>query len=197
MKLGRVLIALVAVAVVLGVLVASASARNYELSSQTFRTTFARFDLSGGIGAVECPVTMEGSFHTRTITKTVGSLIGYIREATIGGGCRRGSATILRETLPWHMRYAFFGGTLPRITSISLSVTGVAIRVREPTFGLTCLVSGSILRLTAAVDGTGTMTSHGWSGSWVGDCGLEVSVNATSSTVTVNNSATRITVRLI
>ena len=54
------------------------------------------------------------------------------------GACASGSATLLTETLPWHVQYASFAGTLPNITAVRYNIIGFARRIRE-IIGLTCL----------------------------------------------------------
>jgi hypothetical protein len=93
---------------------------------------------SGRFGTVECEVILNGAFHSRSMTKVIGGLIGYITAAN-ASRCSRGGATMLRETLPWHIRYDWFSGTLPNITAIGTRVIGLSFRMREPTFGATCL----------------------------------------------------------
>jgi len=121
-------------------------------------------DFAGGFGTVECEVLIAGSLHTRTLTKTVNSLIGYISEATILR-CARGSATIRWESLPWHRRYRCFEGTLPFIHGVCETITGAEWRLREPTFGITCIVrrEASALIGTFTV-GAGIVTAAALSG---------------------------------
>ena len=68
---------------------------------------------------------------------------------------------MLSETLPWHVRYDSFAGTLPDITSVSLRVIGMALLVR-PTGLLSCLYqteSGAPARLVAVRETIGVITS--------------------------------------
>jgi hypothetical protein len=195
MRLGRMMLAVVGAALLLATVVSAASARNLSTSSQAMRTSFARFDFSGGFGTLECEVVIEGSFHSRTTTKTVGTLVGYVTAGNITR-CARGGGTIDRETLPWHVRYAGFGGTLPNIVTIFANTSGLSFRVREPTFGITCQVTGatstvSLVRTTA----TGATASATVSGT--APCsGIDGTLS--SSTTSVDNRAgARITVTLI
>ena len=137
MKLGKIILAMAAASVLLGMLVGTASARNLSASAQAITVTWARFDLRANFGTVECEVTVEGSFHERTIAKTSGSLTGYVTGARVSPRCRRGEATVLTETLPWHVQYDNFTGTLPTITSIRARVIGLAFR--SGLFGISCL----------------------------------------------------------
>jgi len=83
MKFSKPVLAVVSATVLLGALVASASANHLEISSQTTKTTWTRWNFRGGFGTFECEVVLSGSFHSRTIAKTAGSLIGYITAATV------------------------------------------------------------------------------------------------------------------
>lgn len=87
---------------------------------------------------VQCGVTLIGHFHSLTIAKTVGSLIGLITQARLGS-CNGGSATILSETLPWHITYNSFSGRLPNITQGRFSLINVSLQINNDT--ATCLVA--------------------------------------------------------
>ncbi|HZV73421.1 MAG TPA: hypothetical protein VFF79_06875 [Conexibacter sp.] len=96
---------------------------------------------AGGI-EIACAVTMEGSFHASTIAKTTGSLVGYITRAIQAPieTCLKNNVTnvvVLTASLPWHVRYDSFTGTLPSITGIRFQTVGVAILVTS--FGASCL----------------------------------------------------------
>ena len=199
MKLSKLLLATLGATVLLGALVGSASATRLASSSTTLRSTFREVTFSGAFGHIVCQVTLEGSLHSRTITKTVGSLIGYITAANLGT-CATGTATILRETLPWHAQYNSFTGTLPAITGITIRVIGAKFRVREPL--LTCLATsttenpaiGTFSRETA----TGALTTGRISGSGIETtCGRVGAFNSDAGPITVAGAATRITVTLI
>jgi len=195
MKLSKLLLTIVAATVLLGGLNTSASARNFSGSEQRNTGLWTRLDFSGGFGTVECEVKLSGSLHTRTATKTVNSLIGYITEGTVLR-CSRGSATINQASLPWHRRYRSFTGTLPNITGQSETITGAEWSAREPTFGITCTVP----RATSSVIGTytisgGTVTRADVSGS--SPCGSFTGSLAGSTTNVTNGAGARITVTLI
>ena len=138
---------------------------------------------------------VSGSFHARTITKTVGSLIGYITEAS-STNCSFGSATLNRASLPWHLRYRSFSGTLPNITGRSETVAGAEWTIREPTFGVTCTIrrETSSMTITYAVSG-GTVTSAAVSGS--SPCGSFTGALSGTETNVTNGSGARISVTLI
>jgi len=82
-------------------------------------------------------MTLAGTFHSNTISKTMNSLIGYITSASLGT-CSGGRATILRETLPWHIVYSGFTGTLPNIRSVNMDIIGLSMAVE--TEGVACLL---------------------------------------------------------
>jgi hypothetical protein len=137
MKLFKLLLAAAGATVLLGTLVATASARNLSISNRSIRSTWSSVIFTGGFGEANCHVTLEGTLHERTMVKSLGTLMGYITSAIVFA-CPVGSATILRETLPWHVKYSGFEGPLPEITSIRVHVIGSAWRIRER-FGATCL----------------------------------------------------------
>ena len=195
MKLSKLLLATASAAVLLGALVASASARNFEISSQTTTALWTTLIFAGGFGTVECEIRVSGSYHTRTITKTVNSLIGYITEGTVLR-CSRGSATVNQASLPWHRRYRGFTGTLPSISGDSETITGAEWTVREPTFGITCTVR----RETSSTIGTytfssGTLTRAETSGE--SPCGSFTGRLSGSTTNITNGAGARLTLRLI
>jgi hypothetical protein len=149
MKTCKLFLAAVGATMLLGMLVSSASARNLSVSNQSIRASFSSVEFHAPFGTTRCHVTLEGSLHSRTMTKLAGSLMGYITSAILGT-CPVGTATILRETLPWHVRFSGFNGNLPNITSLITHVVGASWRVREPG-GITCHA-----RSTAAQPAIGT-----------------------------------------
>jgi len=201
MKLGKLLIATLGAAVLLSALVSAASARSFSTSSQTLRSTFREVRFTLPFGVTNCQVTLEGSLHSRTIAKVVGSLIGFITRAILGP-CSSGSATILTETLPWHTQYRAFTGTLPNITSLSVNVIGSSFRVREPGF-VTCLARSTttepaIGTFNREAGGALTTSEIGGSIRTGGECFGQVgSFTSDRGPVTVLGAATRITVTLI
>jgi hypothetical protein len=195
MKLSKLLLAVVGATVLLGALVVSASAGRLEDSSVNNRVVWSRVIFRGGIGNSECEARVEGRFHTRSITKTAGSLVGYITAATIIR-CARGGGTVNQASLPWHRRYRAFSGTLPRIATVEETITGAEWRVREPTFGITCTVrAAESSTIFTAVLSSGTVTSVSVSGS--SNCeGLEGSLEG-ATTNADNGAGARITITLI
>jgi len=195
MKLGKLLIAVVAATVVLGALAGPASARNISISSVFKRAIWSRIDFAGGFGTVECELVLELTWHSRTFPKVVGTLLGYVTAGTITR-CARGGATINRETLPWHDRYASFGGTLPNILFFIKTLSGLSWRVREPTFGVTCQVTGASANVSyARTTATGAVASASVSGT--APCsGISGTLSGTTTNVD-DRAGNRLTILLI
>jgi len=138
--------AALAAALVMGLAAGSASANKLSFSNRNFRITWATilfFTEGGNINPrASCPVTLEGSFHSATIRKVPGELIGYITRAIVNGvmpPCTEGTSAFLPASLPWHVTYEGFSGTLPRISEIEIAIHDVAVEIREPVFRLACL----------------------------------------------------------
>jgi len=141
MKLCKLILAAIGATMLLGALVSSASARNFEQSNQRIRVTFRNVEFHLPGATTRCELTMEGSLHSRTIAKVAGSLVGYITRADLGA-CAAGTASVLTTTLPWHVRYSGFTGALPEITSAITHIIGASWRVRE-SGGIACLSRSS------------------------------------------------------
>jgi len=136
----KLLLGALTAALVLGAAVGSASARRIQLSDQTFRAIWNPLVFSNAAESIEvrCAVTLEGSFHSKTLSKVNEQLVGYVTSAKVAeAGCAGGRARALTETLPWHIRYESFAGTLPIITSISVRLVGASFLVEV--FGVSCL----------------------------------------------------------
>jgi hypothetical protein len=118
----------------------TASARTFSLSNRNLRVvwTSLEFTNTGGLGTMRCPVTIEGSFHSATISKVEKALIGHIsRAAASEASCSGGGITIHRESLPWHITYNGFRGILPRINSFRLLFNLPLFQINFSGFG-TC-----------------------------------------------------------
>lgn len=131
-------------AVTLGLGVSGSSANRLEFNAQTFRLVWSqlRVVVAEGIAEVRCPVTLEGSFHSRTLAKVSRALVGSITRVAIGqpaNVCEGGAGTVLAATLPWHLQYQAFEGTLPRITGVKFRFIGVAWRISITELGISCL----------------------------------------------------------
>jgi hypothetical protein len=150
----RLLMMALGAATLLCVGVAGASARSFSTSTQTFRAIYRpflpeepmreeerneQFEITSELATIyRCRLTLEGSFHARSIAKVAGALIGYVNRATLAE-CAFLSTRLLTETLPWHVRYRLFSGVLPNIATLSTSVIGLSMSVTEPMFRTTCL----------------------------------------------------------
>jgi len=197
MKLFKLLLAAAGATVLLGTLVSTATAGHLEASALTTRATFRRVDFIGGFGTTECEITLEGSLHERTITKERELLIGYITNARVATRCIKGSATILQESLPWHVRYESFTGTLPNITSFITTTSGSRFQIKEPVFGITCLAERGIPRGTYRREAGRNLTEAIISGTSPTNCGTTGTLAGTSTTLTRLNETGRIVLNLI
>jgi hypothetical protein len=143
----RLVLAGVLATLLLGLTVGTATANRISIGSPRFRTTWSalRF-VSEATTFTECPVTIEGSFHSATIRKVRGALMGYISRAVLNSAsCTGGEgATILQESLPWHVTYDAFTGLLPSITQIHYLLHRVSVRVRA--LGVECLYATDATR---------------------------------------------------
>jgi hypothetical protein len=132
-KRTRIILGALITALALSAAVGTANARRFALSESHFLSHFREltFQNSNGSLRVICPVSIEGSFHSRTFEKVARSLIGYISEARVQRRCTGGEAWIQSsqergageaESLPWHILYERFIGNLPSITGIELTL---------------------------------------------------------------------------
>jgi hypothetical protein len=196
-------------ALVLGLAVGAASAARFSLSNQNFRIVWRSLQFKGeGFVRIECPVTLEGSLHSRTFVKASGALIGYITRALLASSACTGglaeSASLGTETLPWHVKYESFTGTLPNITSLGLRVFDKVERVFE--MRMSCLYMPAMegMKLIATVGAGGVITRvdtdppnlllprvHGGP-----ICPIEYT-DVGRATITVLNSTAAITITLI
>ena len=137
----RVFAAVIAV-IALGLAATTASARTFSTSNQNIRAAFRNLEFEAeGTSTTTCRITLEGSFHSRTIAKVRGALIGYLTRVTTNN-CNA-AVTILTETLPWHIRYESFSGILPNITLILIRTGPISFQY-EPGLGTRCLARDEI-----------------------------------------------------
>lgn len=137
-------------ALVLAAAVGAASANRLSISERNFTSVWT-VPLSGSGGGeitAECPVTINGSFHSASFAKVREGLVGHIYRAAVGSPCVSGGMTVLTETLPWHVTYEAFRGVLPRITGVAVRLIGASFRVTE-NFG----VNVCLFRTTATNPG--------------------------------------------
>jgi hypothetical protein len=177
-RIGASLVALSAT-LTLALAVGSASANRLSYSSQLFRIiwTSLTFSESGGNFPISCPVTLEGSFHSRTMAKVTEALVAYINRAIVNNpGCTEGQATILSETLPWHVTFQGFSGTLPAITGVRHYLIGAAFQI-EPGLGIRCLARSTA---TSPAAGDATREAGGNITSLTPDSSLPIPVTGTA-----------------
>jgi hypothetical protein len=142
----KLILAGLTASLLMGLAVSSATAGRLSTTNTRFRVTWAalRFaDATSETGInLTCRVTLEGSFHSATIRKVAGALIGAITRGIVDGNNCRGSneptrATILQESLPWHLTYESFAGTLPNITSITVLLRRYEFQISATIFFVT------------------------------------------------------------
>jgi hypothetical protein len=172
----RIIFAALTATLLMGLAVSSATAGRLSTSNTRFRITWneLRFvEVGGGTGLQQtCRLTLEGSFHSATIRKLPGTLIGAVTRGIVDSTNCRGALephrlTILQETLPWHLTYESFSGILPNITSITVLLRRYELQISDTFLGatVTCLYldgglpeenqAGTITRNTA----TGQLTT--------------------------------------
>ena len=203
----KLILAGLAATLLMSLAVSSASANRLSISNTRARIVWTEYVLTSGEGGerlVTCPLTLEGSFHSATIAKVIGALIGHINRASFAeASCRGGRMTISQASLPWHITYEGFAGTLPRITEITLLLRGMnytleifgvvcgygrpeenlrAIANVEASGGITSLVPDTTIALAKLSGGILCPGTSGFSG---------------RASVTLQGNTTRITVRLI
>lgn len=141
----------------------SSSSNLYRFSWPDFR-----FFAEEGTELGRCPVTLEGSFHSATIRKVRGALVGFISRASVrgaeaAGNCTGGTATIEQASLPWHVTYDSFTGTLPRPTGIVFLFHRLNFRLAVR--GVACLYGENGVeraRGTANIEPNGLVTGLSW-----------------------------------
>jgi hypothetical protein len=150
-------------------LATSASARNVSTSEQNVRATFTSLEFAAGT-TIRCRITLEGSFHARTIAKVVGSLMGAVTRAIVAHPCTNGEAWADNGTeseplgtapnrIPYHLTYESFTGTLPNVTAITGAISRFSFVIQTSIFGLTC--RGRYGRLEDSVSGTAAREAGG------------------------------------
>jgi hypothetical protein len=128
-KRTRIIIGGLITALALAAAVGTANARRLAMSENHFLSHFRTLTFAAGEFNIICAVSIEGSFHEKTLEKVANSLVGYISEARVKRPCTQGEAWIQDtqergagepESLPWHITYERFIGALPNITGIEL-----------------------------------------------------------------------------
>jgi hypothetical protein len=141
----KLILAALTASLLMGLAVSSASAGRLSTTNTRFRVTWENLifkDINAGGLQQTCRVTLEGSFHSATIRKLPGTLIGAITRGIVDSNNCRGSlephrATILQETLPWHLTYESFRGTLPNIESVTVLLRRYEFQISATFIGAT------------------------------------------------------------
>jgi hypothetical protein len=147
----RLLLSCALATVALAAMVNGASARSLSISNQNIRAVWAPVFIivpMTPVGEHRCTLTLEGSFHSRTIAKVNGALIGYITWASVGHPCggegemwvhngveRPLGGAAPATSLPWHMTYQGFTGSLPNISEVRILIRGIRVTDMWRVFG--------------------------------------------------------------
>ena len=119
-------------ALLLASAISTASASRLSVSNQNIRVTWSSLEFQGLV-TVRCRVTLEGSFHSRTIVKVARTLIGAITRADVDeANCTNGIGRPRNETLPWHITYEGFTGTLPNIATVLVLLSRLRFNLIVP-----------------------------------------------------------------
>jgi len=203
----KLLMAAIAAIALLGMAVSAASARNLENPrfEKGFRIVWTPLTLEAGGRSIRCNVTLEGTYERSSIAKLAGNRIGRVTSAN-AGECTRGTATALRETLPWEVTYNSFTGTLPVIrtvtqnlirSSFKAEVEGIAClaqtRTEQPARGIATVESGGAITGYRADESALIETTGGFFCSFGGPSHFA----GAASSITVRGGAEAQTIRLI
>jgi len=150
---------------VLGLAAGGATAGKLSVNDRDLKLVWrSSFEIPTGFGALlQCPLTLSGSFHSSTTNKVTFALIGQITGAQLdSAACTgEGSASVLAGSLPWHVTYHDFSGTLPFITTVRVNLIGLSLAV-DIVLGFQCLFRTTTVepaRLALARDMRGTVTA--------------------------------------
>jgi hypothetical protein len=208
MSHARLVLAVTAIIVFLGVVASTAGAKRFETSERGFLVRFGTLAFNTAGNRVSCPVTLEGSFHSRTLSKVSGQLIGYITQAQVPSTeppCVEGTLTALTTTLPWHIQYNSFAGRLPTITRIRITLVGARLQL-HPRNSVTCLFGSTQANPFAfdvnveATGGVNTLTARPeFTIPLEGFCGIagNGAFEGTGEIFTLVTPQVRITIRLV
>jgi len=197
-------------AMMLSAVVGAASARNLSISNQRFLVFWSRLEFREPIGflVVRCRVTLDGSFHERTIVKSRGSLIGAVTRVDVDKNNCTGGQALAKGPFPWHVTYDSFTGALPNITTVRIALSRFRFLLISPG-AATCEygnatdnvvgsvgLTGSEVTSLVPVEGSNTATFI----EGTGPCpatGRLVTEASDRGVVTLLNSNTRIRITLI
>jgi hypothetical protein len=135
-RFSKLLLAGLAAALLCSAIASSALARNFSQNEQRLKITYSPLSFVPSFGSTtRCGITLESSLHSRTYAKVNESLVGYIFNA-VNGVCESGAIRANTETLPWHITYNGFTGTLPNITGLNRNVHNSSYEINGEIFGL-------------------------------------------------------------
>ncbi len=148
-RITQMLVTVAAAALLLAAIATTASARNLSASETGFRITWSSLEFGSSTTTIRCRLTLEGTFHSRTIAKVARSLIGYINRASFAHPCTGGEAWMdngaeseplgtAPNKLPFHLTYESFSGTLPRITELNLLLRNASLVIQSSFIGIAC-----------------------------------------------------------
>jgi hypothetical protein len=129
------------------------TATSGELGRVRFDSRAVTFTDEESTFTIVCEMTLTTSLHGST-AKTAGTLAGLVNDFRVAN-CRGGTWTVLTGTLPWHITYQSFTGTLPTITSVRWRIERFSW-LMSAFFGLgRCLYSGELEVITSGNPVTG------------------------------------------
>jgi hypothetical protein len=171
-KLTGVTLALAAT-LVLASGITTASARILSVSESSFLARWNSLEFISLV-TIRCRVTLDGSFHSRTIQKVARALIGAITRVFISHPCTGGEGWADDGTpnpggttnrLPFHLTYENFTGTLPEIRTIGLLLSRISFVLQvgsgctgrygraEDNISFTANLTGRIIESITPVEG--------------------------------------------
>ena len=108
--------------------------------------------------SVVCNVGLNTTLNQLRNPKREGTVVGRAEAVILS--CSRGTARVLlRETLPWLVKYKSIGGTLPRITSITNQLERTQFLVTL--LGTLCLITAESSAPQEVINGTvGNLTGR-------------------------------------
>jgi len=140
--------------------VSTASANNLAVSNQNVRASWRSLEFVSALVTIRCPVTLEGSLHSRTIAKVAGALVGAVTRVAIKNeSCTNGTARV--SNFPWHITYESFGGRLPNIAEVNLLLSRFRFQLTVPGFCTNGEYGTATDNITgaAAVEARGALTT--------------------------------------
>ncbi len=202
LRTGKLLLAALTATAIFGVVVSSASANRLSVNESGWRVTWTSLEWRESIFGIgfRCPVTMEGSFHSATISKVTGGLIGNTTRVAIGTpSCTGGHMTMLTERLPWAISYQGFTGRLPNIESLKILLIRPAFKLEIADI-VNCLSEPSRINaiIRGRIEASGSFKPETLSPEReVTRCGELNLVFSGTGTVTKRGSTERFLIRLI